>query len=86
VYVEKISVAKRLRYYFGGFAVGTLAGLLVSYLIGKNNLLWSSSCGNLFGILIVAWAEHRGIVATPEESNRPLSLFTAVEKRGSEDT
>jgi ABC-type nitrate/sulfonate/bicarbonate transport system permease component len=32
-------MAKRLRYYFAGFAIGTLLGLLVSYLIGKHNLL-----------------------------------------------
>jgi len=75
-------MAKRLRYYFAGFVAGTLAGLLVSYLVGKNSLLWTSNCGNLFGLLTVAWAQHRGVVPTPEEMCRPLSLFTAVEKRG----
>jgi uncharacterized membrane protein YdjX (TVP38/TMEM64 family) len=77
-------MAKRLRYYFAGFAIGTLLGLLVSYLIGKHNLLWISTCGNLCGILIVAWAQHSGLAPTPEEVNRPLSLFTPVERHEQE--
>jgi hypothetical protein len=77
-------MAKRLRYYFAGFAIGTLLGFLVSYLIGKHNLLWISTCGNLCGILTVAWAQHRGLAPSPEEVNRPLSLFTPVERHGQE--
>jgi hypothetical protein len=71
----------RLLYYLAGFAMGTLVGLLVSYLIGKHSLLWASNCGNLGGILAVAWAQYRGIVPSPEEANRPLSLFPPGEKR-----
>ena len=68
-------MAKRLRYYFAGFGVGTLIGLLVSYLIGKNSLLGLANCGNACGILALVWAQHRGLAPTPEEVNRPLSLF-----------
>jgi hypothetical protein len=75
---------KRLRYYFAGFAIGTLVGLFVSYLIGKNSLLWSSNCGNLGGILAVAWAQQRGLAPSPEEASRPLSLFPPREKHGQE--
>jgi hypothetical protein len=77
-------MSKRLRYYFAGFGIGILIGLLVSYLIGTRNFLWTSNCGNLCGILALAWAQHRGLAPTPEEVNRPLSLFTPVERHGQE--
>jgi len=77
-------MSKRLQYYFAGFEIGTLIGLLVSYLSGKNSLPWSANCGNLCGILALAWAQRRGLAPTPEEANRPLSLFTPVEKRDQE--
>jgi hypothetical protein len=77
-------MAKRLRYYFAGFVIGALVGLLVSYLIGKRSVLWSTNCGNLAGLLAVAWAQHRGLVRSPEELNRPLSLFPPEEKHREE--
>ena len=75
-------MAKRLRFYFVGFAIGTLVGLGFSYLIGKHSLpgLLAIS-GNLGGVLAVAWAQHQGIVPSPEEASRPLSLFPPVEKQ-----
>jgi hypothetical protein len=77
-------MAKRLRYYFAGFAIGTLVGLVFSYLIGKHSLLWTSNCGNVCGVLALAWAQYKGLVPSPEEANRPLSLFTPVEKHRQE--
>ena len=76
-------MTKRLLYYLAGFAViGIVVSLLVSYLIGKPSLAWSTTCGNLGGVLAVAWAQHRGVVPSPEELYRPLTLFPPEEKRG----
>ena len=77
-------MTKRLAYYLAGFAIGILISLLVSYLIRKPSLAWSTTCGNLGGVLAVAWAQHRGIVPTPEDLYRPLSLFPPEEKHGQE--
>ena len=77
-------MTKRLLYYFAGFAIGTVLSLLVSYLMGKHSLLWSSTCGNLCGFLAVAWAEHRGVVLTPEEFYRPLTLFPPKDRHEQE--
>ena len=77
-------MTKRLGYYLAGFAIGILISLLVSYLIGKPSLAWSTTCGNLGGVLAVAWAQHRGIVPTPEDLYRPISLFPPKERPGQE--
>jgi hypothetical protein len=78
-------MAKRLRFYFVGLAIGTLVGLGLSYLTGKHGLLgWlatSANLGNIGGVLALAWAQYRGIVPSPEEASRPLSLFPPVEKQ-----
>lgn len=78
-------MAKRLRFYFVGFAIGTLVGLGLSYLIGKHSLLgWLATpvtLGNICGVLALAWAQHRGLAPSPEEASRPLSLFPPVEKQ-----
>lgn len=73
-------MTKRLLYYLAGFAIGTVVSLLVSYLIGKPSLAWSTTCGNLGGVLAVAWAQHRGVVPSPEDLYRPLTLFPLEEK------
>jgi hypothetical protein len=81
---ESTTMTKRLGYYLAGFAIGILISLVVSYAIGKHSLAWSSTCGNLGGVLAVAWAQHRGIVPTPEDLYRPLSLFPPEERNGQE--
>jgi hypothetical protein len=73
-------MTKRLLYYLAGFAIGIVVSLLVSYLIGKPSLAWSTTCGNLGGVLAIAWAQHRGVVPSPEELYRPLTLFPREEK------
>ena len=78
-------MAKRLRFYFVGFAIGTLVGLGLSYLTRKVSLpgllATSGNFGNLGGVLAVAWAQHQGIVPSPQEASRPLSLFRPIEKQ-----
>jgi len=73
-------MTKRLLYYLAGFALGILISLLVSYLIGRPSLAWSTTCGNLGGVLAVAWAQHKGVVPSPEDLYRPLTLFPPEEK------
>ena len=73
-------MTKRLLYYLAGFAIGILISLLVSYLIGRPSLAWSTTCGNLGGVLAVAWAQHRDVVPSPEDLYRPLTLFPPEEK------
>jgi hypothetical protein len=73
-------MTKRLLYYLAGFAIGILISLLVSYLVGKPSLAWSTTCGNLGGVLAVAWAQHRGAVPSPEDLYRPLTLFPPRKK------
>jgi hypothetical protein len=75
-------MTKRLLYYLAGLAIGILISLLVSYLVGKPSFAWSTTCGNLGGVLAVAWAQHRGNVLSPEELYRPLTLFPREEKKG----
>jgi hypothetical protein len=75
-------MTKRVLYYLAGFAIGTLVSLLVGYVTAKHSLAWSTTCGNLGGVLAVAWAQHRGVVQSPEELYRPLSLFPPEEKHG----
>jgi hypothetical protein len=72
-------MTKRLLYYRAGFAIGFLLSLLVSYLIGKPSLVWSTTCGHLGGELAIAWAQHRGVVPSPEEI---ITLFPPEEKHG----
>ena len=59
--------------------VSTLILRAMPWTIGL--LATSGNFGNLGGVLAVAWAQHRGIVPSPEEASRPLSLFPPVEKR-----
>ena len=73
---------KRFLVYCVGLAIGSLAGLLVSYLTGKYNLVSVISCGNLGGVLALACAQYWGLVPSPEEASRPLSLFASGAEHG----
>jgi hypothetical protein len=67
---------KRLIVYLAGLPIGVVAGLVANYAIGKPlSAVWIWNCGNLVGLLALAWAEHQGRVPSIDEATRPITLF-----------
>jgi hypothetical protein len=73
---RSLTMKKRLTAYLVGLSAGALVALGVNYAIHKPlSAAWIWNCGNFCGFVAVWWAEHRGLVPTPEDVNRPITLF-----------
>ena len=75
---------KRLLYYLAGFVPAALTGILIALAMGKSNhALWVFVMGNASGSLVIAWAQHRGIIPAPEDYYKPIALFPREAQRPS---
>jgi hypothetical protein len=63
--------------YAAGYSAGTLFGLLLGYAISGAWKTGAMGVGAGGGALALFLAQRRGIVPTPEELNKPISLFGA---------
>jgi hypothetical protein len=62
--------------YAAGYLAGTLFAVLLGYLIRDAvRISTTIALGSSFGVLAIALAQHLGLVPTPEELNKPISLF-----------
>ncbi len=62
--------------YVAGYLAGSLLGALFDYLIsGVVKVSATLAFGTGFGTMAIALAQHWDLIPTPEELNKPLSLF-----------
>ncbi len=61
--------------YLAGYAIGTLLGLLVGYLVSGRWKPSSAAFGAGVGALALSLAQRWGVVPEAEEMNKPISLF-----------